>query len=201
MSLLHRVLQPVFQWARRTLARDIAIAATVGVEENIRIARYDIAALRERYPNWDDWPKHTRRRYCEYAAEPATVERVSNVTTDLLHQYQAEVLTLSSSDSDKLDPPSEIAFGDDDSSFSTSDTAMNNEFGNRISITDPSRSGKTTNFDEYLSSNEQNGNTIKEIGVFSSDGDLYQHSATSQDYSKDSSFALIINITISHSDA
>jgi hypothetical protein len=178
----------------------VDIAPTTVCDANIRITRYDIDALRDRYPGWDDWPKHTRRRYCEHAAAPETVERVANVTCDALHEYYATVLTLEPGDGDRLDPPNEIAFGDDTSSFLTSDTAMNNEVGERLRITDVSSSGKDTNFDEYLSSNEQNGNTLSEIGVFSEGGEMYQHAALSQSYSKDSTFALSINITVSHSD-
>lgn len=180
---------------------EIQVAPKVSTADNVRIARYDVDALRERYPNWDDWPRHTRRRYCEHAADPESVERSSNVTCDALHEYYAAVLTFETGDGNRLDPPHEIAFGSDDTAFSTTDTTMNNEVGERITATDVSQTGKNTELDEYLSSNEQNGNTIKEIGVFSEGGEMYQHAPTSTTYNKDSSFALVINITISHSDA
>lgn len=177
------------------------IAPTTVSDANIRVETYDIEAMREVFPGWDQLPKHQRHRLVKCAGDPLTVERVSNVTCDALHEYYADVLTLETSDGKNLDPPHEIAFGDDTSSFSTSDTSMNNEVGDRITITDATSSSKDTNFDEYLSSNEQNGNTLSEIGVFSEDGEMYQHAALSTSYNKDSGFALSINITISHADA
>lgn len=179
--------------------RDTTTTAQTAADDNIRIERYDIDAVRERFPTWDDWPRSARKTYLQ-GAEPVHVGTSSNVTTDLLHEYYATLLTIEPADTDLLDPPAEIAFGSDDTSFATTDTSMNNEVGSRLPITDKTSSAKDFEIDEFLSSNEQNGNTIAEVGVFSEDGDMLQHGPTSTTYNKTSSFALLINITISHSD-
>lgn len=178
----------------------IDIEAKTASDDNVRIERYDIEPIRAVVPDWDRWPRWLRHWFCRYRVEPVHVGRVANVTCDAFHEYHALTSTLGSGDDDQLDPPAEIGFGDDDSAFSTSDTALNNEVGERTPITDPSADGKTFNVDEYLSSNEQNGNTLRELGIFSESGDLWQHSATDQVYNKDSTFALVINISIPFSD-
>lgn len=177
------------------------ITEDLRLEDNIRFEKYDIDRVREHVPEWDILPKWMRHWYCRYYIQPVEVGSVHNVTCDGLHDYVALALTLTASDSSDLDPAGEIAFGDDESSFSTSDTSMNNEVGNRINVNDRTRSGKDFNIDEYLSSNEQNGNTLKEIGVFSQDGTMYQHASTPTNYNKDSSFAITINVKITVGDA
>ena len=175
--------------------------AQTGSDDNVRVEKYDTDALRDAFPAWDDWPRETRVAYLRgQDTHPVSVEESSNVTCTALHEYYAMVLTLESDESEDLDPPHKLAFGDDASSFSTGDTAMNNEVGDRATITDVSATGTTTNIDEFVSSNQQNGNALAEIGVFSEDGEMYQHAPLSSTYQKDSSFALLINITITHSD-
>lgn len=177
------------------------VADKVRATDNVRIEQYDIAAIRAGYPGWDDLPKRVRHVWVKRCTEPVHVGRVSNVTCVALHEYVTRAMTFAERDAGSLDPPRELAWGDDDTSFATTDTELNNEVGERTPITDPSATDTTFNIDEYLSSNEQNGNTLREVGIFSESGDLWQHSATDQVYNKDNTFALVINISIPIGDA
>lgn len=122
------------------------------------------------------------------------------VNTDGLHELIAVRLTLDASQAGDIDDLATLAIGDDDSSFATTDTALNNRIG-EISITDPSASGSTYEINEFLSANELNGETIREVGIETADGTLVQHAATPSDISKTSSLALLFNVEITFSDA
>lgn len=175
------------------------LAPQVGVEDNVRVERYDIGALREEISKWDQLTTDAKVRVLE-AVPAVEAGESSNVTCVALHEYYPDVLTVSSAEDAMLDPVAEIGFGDDDSSFLTSDTELNNEVGSRTRITDATPTGTSVQFDEYLSSNEQNGNTLRELGVFSEGGDLYQHAPFPDPVEKTSNDALIISISLSHGD-
>lgn len=178
------------------------VAPKITTEENVRVARYDANRIREHIPAWDGLSKPAQQRQLHRTAvEPSSVTETSNVTCVGLHEYLAEVLTLGIDEGDALDPPAQIGFGNDDSSFSPNDADLNNEVGSRIAVTSPAATGTQFSVDELLSTSEQNGNTLRELGLFGADGTLYQHAPTDQVYEKDSTFALVISITIPISDA
>jgi hypothetical protein len=187
-------------WLRRWLAnRGHAEMAQVRdglrVAVNVRAERYDVERLRERYPDWDRWPKARRHRYCQDHATPVHVGETHNVTTTVLQKYVATALTLDAADSGALDPPAVLVFGDGGGPYNESDTALNSRVGS-ISITDPSASGTDFTIDEFLSSNELNDKIINELGIESAGGQLWNHAPTDTTYEKDSSFAVIWSVTI-----
>ena len=172
----------------------------VSATDNVRVTKYDMTAVRERVPEWDRLSRAERVTALK-ACEPQHTGRSSNVTCNALHEYLAFVLTLDPDQGDDIDAPAEIAFGDDDTAFDETDTQLNSEVGNRISITTRDVTANEFTVDELLGENEQNGNTLRELGIFSDSGELYQHAPTDQVYEKDSSFSLLISIQIPINDA
>jgi hypothetical protein len=122
------------------------------------------------------------------------------VTTTGLHDLVAVRLTLDAGESTEIEDLATLVLGDDDSSFATSDTSLNNKIG-EISITDPSASGATFEVNEFLSSNELNGETIRELGIESESGTLLTHAPTPSALSKDQTKAYLFNVEITMSDS
>lgn len=121
------------------------------------------------------------------------------VTTEGLHETVAVRLTLDPDQASDIDELATLLLGDDDSSFATTDTSLNSKVGD-LSITDPSASGDLYEINEFLSSNELNGETIREVGIETASGTLVQHAPTPNDIAKDQSKALLFNIEIQMSD-
>lgn len=171
----------------------------VGITDNIRIAGYDVSNA---VPGWHDLQRNQRHAILRNLP-PDWVETVSNTTVDGLHEYIPALLNGRNTITDVQDDPAELAFGDDwgggttaDSTvFTTGDTALNNEVG-RIGITDPDNQGREWRCDEYVSSLELNGYTLREIGVYSAGGTLYNHAPLSSEIPKTDQLALLVGVSI-----
>ncbi len=179
----------------------------VGIADNVSVTVLDVSALREEWPNWEQWPAATRRRYTEAFAPVTSTATVHNVTCTALHQQVAALLN-HRNDYDRVsDPPVEIAFGDDwgggtspdPSVFNTTDTSLNNRVGS-ISLTDPSNDGSEWRADENVASLELNGETLRELAVVTESGALWNHAPMPTEVSKTADDALILSIAIPISD-
>lgn len=167
----------------------------VGLADNVHVTAYNVTALRDRYPRWATWPRHTRRRYVEAAAPEKWSGSTHNVTCASWHEQLAALANPANDFEAVEDPPSTVALGTDDSSFAVSDTALNNRVG-EIALTDPSNTGDTWGMSEYLASTELNGYTLREMGIESAGGALYNHAAFPSPIPKDSDLALIIEASV-----
>lgn len=167
-------------------------------QDNLRVAVYDVAALRAAYPNWDVLPKQERKRRCRLHA-PTMEATAHNVTCIGWHEECAARFNFKN---DVRDPAAEIALGNDAAptgGFSVSDTSLSNEVG-RIDLTDPSNTGDTWGFSEYLSSVELNGYTLREMGVVSQANVLWNHAELPTFVNKDSNTAVIFDGSVPFGD-
>jgi len=198
-----------------------------GVAGKIRVAVHDTDELTETIDDWEQLSRYERwlalrdpdefdvddldadrtlegadreltreRIEALLAVEPPTpdVEKTTNTTVDALHEYFV----------DELDPSqtvdleaSHLAVGTDGATgTNTGDTSLNNEVY-RTSITDSIDNGKDLLSSTFLDSSEANGNTIDEVGLFSSDtgGTMLNH-ATITAITKDSSKTATIDVTL-----
>lgn len=184
------------------MERDTTTYQTASAD-NARLVGFDVDVLRYHIPEWDALPREARRANLldpPRGLTPSRVETVSNVTCDGWQEHLAHAATLDPSRGDELDGPGRLALGSDDSAFATTDTSLNNRLGS-ISITDPVSQGATFRVNEFLSSNELNGTTIRELGIESESGSLWNHAPTSQDWAKDQNLAILFQVEITMSDA
>ena len=93
-------------------------------------------------------------------------------------------------------PPTHIGFGDDNTSATINDTSLGNELV-RKSISDTSTTDQRVKFTALLTSVEQNGEVIREIGLFnaSTSGTMLQR-CTFADINKTSSIELEVEVYI-----
>lgn len=140
-------------------------------------------------------------------AETGDIKRrasTHNVTCVGLHRQVAILLNHHNEYDTVVDPPTEIAFGDDwgggtspDSGvFNTSDTELNNRVG-AVELTDPSSTDTTYRVSEQVSSLELNGESIRELGIVTESGKLWNHAPMPTEIEeKTSSEALSISISL-----
>lgn len=104
-------------------------------------------------------------------------------TTDKAKELIAQSLSTGT-----ITVPSHVAFGDDDTAFTTADTALGNEF-ERKAISDTDLQTTTIQWTATLTTVDGNGYDIKEVGLFnaSSGGDMFIRE-TMYPVSKTSSF-------------
>jgi len=168
--------------------------------DNVAVAVFDLAIVRYQIPEWDALPRSARLYHLiDGDIAPWRIEESSNVTTTGLHELTAELLALNAGQGDDIDPIDTLLLGDDDSSFATGDASLNNKVG-EIQVTDQSASGATFEVNEFLSSNQLNGETIAELGLQTASGRLCNHAPTTTNYTKDSQIAILFNIEITMSD-
>jgi len=176
-------------------------AETVVRLANVHVLGFDRARLRAAVPEWDGLPRAARHAHLNRGTvAPHRETHTHNVACEGLFGYIAHALTLSQSEGSDLAGPGRLALGDDASAFDSSDTSLNNRVGD-IAITDPVAQGPTFRINEFLSSNELNGETIRELGIESSDGTLWNHSATDEAWSKTQNLALLFEVEITISTA
>lgn len=170
----------------------------VGIRDNVRIETYDISTLRAIEPRFDDLSKEGRRRLLSYI-RPQSAQTAHNVTCNPLHELVAELLNFNAN-RENVDDIATLAFGSDDSSFSSTDTELNNKVG-EIDVVDPSNDGTEFRVDEYVDSLELNGETLRELGLVSESGQLLNHAPFPSAIDKTSSIALLVSVSIPISDA
>jgi len=169
-------------------------------EDNVTVAVFDMAVVRYQVPEWNALPRAAQRQHLiDRTAGPKRVDTTSNATTTGLHEVTAELLSLNAGQGGDIDEIDMLLLGDDDSSFSSSDTSLNNKVG-EIQATDQSATGATFEVNEFLSPNQLNGETIAELALQTASGRLCNHAPTTQSYSKDSQIAILFNIEITMSD-
>jgi hypothetical protein len=92
--------------------------------------------------------------------------------------------------------PTHVAIGDDNTAETKTDTVMGNEL-TRDTIDTTSTSSKEVTYEWTLLSTEQNGNDIKEVGLFNDPaaGDMFSH-ATHATIAKTSSIEVRYRIRV-----
>lgn len=171
----------------------------VALQENVTLTAYDVSAVRARHGDWAELPKADRRRIVEAEAPVQEVQETHNVTCIGLHEYLPSLLNFKNDYDAVVDHAAEVAFGTDASTFAVSDRELNNEVG-RIALTDPSDRTDTWAVSEFLSSVELNGSTLSELGIYSESGVLWNHAPIPNPISKDSSIAVIADISLPFGD-
>lgn len=91
--------------------------------------------------------------------------------------------------------PTHIAFGDDDTAVSASQTTLVSEIASgRFAFTSTSRMDNVTRYEYNLTSAQLNGETLKELGLFnaSSSGTMFSRIVLGTSISKTSSIAVTV---------
>lgn len=183
------------------MAHDVTITSGVSAQSNVHVHVYDVAtaidAAADAGMNWRDMSKRERRAAVEGFGTLRETAHTSNATCVALHEDMARALV--PTERGELPDPDVLAFGDGTSSFTSSDTSLNNRVG-EIGITDPTNDGTTWLISEYVDSLELNGETLAELGVVSSDGGLWNHSPMPNAIDKTTASALTVNVEIPMSD-
>lgn len=124
------------------------------------------------------------------------VYHFSNITCVGLHSYIPLLLDFRNEYDRVVDHADLIAFGDDASAFAENDETLNNRIG-EISLTDPESLGTQWRCSELLGQLELNGENIRELGVVSESGRLWNHAALPTPLEpKTTDDAVVINIAI-----
>jgi hypothetical protein len=189
---------------------------------------HDVADLERAVPGWDQLDDEQKllvvrdsasvkrdeddlsefeQEIAETTVQPEAEQTVYNVTTDRFHQYIVDNLDPSQTAAKDNVDASWMALGDDGGSgTATGDTDLNNRLFSK-SITDHADNGKDLLASTFLDSNEGNGSTYDEIGLYTNDpanladNDVFLlNHATFSDISKDSSSTVTFDVTLSFSD-
>lgn len=163
--------------------------------------------LRERADNYNSLSKKEKMELSR-DVEPEYEDTAYNVTTDSLHEYFV----------DNLDPGNDSAGSNVNAGWvglgingggatDTSDTDLNTRTYEE-EVTDVADNGKELLASAFIDSDEGNGNTFDEIGLFSGDpanlGDsdtfLINH-ATFSDVEKDNTRTVTFDVTLTFSDS
>lgn len=167
-------------------------------KQNVQLRVYNVNVLRYLYPEWDALRKKEKLQLIRNTG-PEAIQRVQthNVTCVNFHTYLARNINpeLNASQSGEI-----MAFGSDDTSFSSSDESLNNKVG-EISISDTQydEASAESSFTGFVDSTEFNGSTLAEIGLYSDAGDLWNHAGISPNISKTSSETVVADIFITFS--
>ena len=174
-------------------------AEVVPLETNIRIERYQTP------PDglWIHRDKADRlERYQDGALDPVEITECHNVTCIGLHEYLPELLNFHNDFDLTTDHPDAIAFGSDGTTTPTSsDTSMGTRVG-EITLTDPASTGTEWSCTELVGALELNNENLRELGVESESGILYNHALLPTPLEpKSSNDELIVTITIGFASA
>lgn len=167
---------------------------------------YNTEELREQY---DDWGEMDEREKLEATrdADPADEQTVYNVTTDLLHQYFVDNLDPAQTGAKDNLTAAWLGLGTDSGSgTSTTDTDLNTRVYEET-VTDHADNGKDLLASTFIGSDEANGNTLNELGLFTGDpaglGNtdvfLINH-ATFANVTKDNTKTITFDVTLTFSD-
>lgn len=174
----------------------------VALGDNVDVTVFDVGSVREEIDRqtWRTMPKGSRRELVTNHARVVDEQTTHNVTCIGWHEYLPTLLNFKHDYEQIADPASEVAFGDDAASgFAIGDRSLNNRVG-AIELTDPADQGDTWSCAEYLSSLELNGETLREGGIISASGALWNHFELPQYIQKDSNTALLIEIRVPFGD-
>lgn len=167
---------------------------------------HNVSDLQAAYPEWDSL-SNEEKMHAARNVEPEESDTVYNVTTDELHQYFV----------DNLDPKQTAAkdnitqiwlgLGDNDASaVATTDTDLFNRLFQK-EVTDTADTGKELLSSTFLASDEANGNTYVELGLFSGDpanigqDDVFLlNHTTFAAVTKDNTQTVTFDVTLSFSD-
>lgn len=165
-------------------------------QHNIEIGIYDVAVLRYLYPEWDSLNKHQKLTLIKSTGPPTLRKiQIHNVTCVDLHKYLAKNIDPERNVDESGD---RIAFGDDDSSFNSSDTSLNSKVGDvGVSDTSYDAASQETTFTAFVDSSELNGETLSEIGLIGTEGNLWNHADISPNVNKTNSETVVADIFIS----
>lgn len=167
--------------------------ATTQTVENIMIRTHDIAALRDRWPDWDEYSKARKRDLAaQTPAEQCSITR--NTTVDGLHESIVDLIDPSQTVS--LDA-SDLALGNGTTAPASANSTLNNEVI-RIPVTDSADRGTSLFTSTFLDTTEGNGLTLEEVGLVTepSGGVLLNHSLIDT-IAKDDETTATIDVTLS----
>lgn len=147
-----------------------AVTGAVAVGTNVRIEHYETPAVE----GWADLPKAERKRRLLDQHPPERVGECHNVTCVGMHEYLPALINPHNDFSLIEDQPTQVAFGSDNTSPTSSDTSLGNRVG-AIGLTDPTNSGTEWSCTELVGSLELNNYDLYELGVESDSGTLFNH--------------------------
>lgn len=170
--------------------------ATEKPKPDIQLSVHDVDVLRYLYPEWDCLNKKQKLKLIKNTSSSVLRKiQIHNATCVDLHKYLAKNIDPEKNANESGD---KIAFGDDDSSISSSDTSLNNKVGDvGISDTSYDSSSQETTFTTFVDSSELNGETLSEIGLIGTDSNLWNHADIDPDISKSNSETVVADIFIS----
>lgn len=166
---------------------------SVAVKGEVTASAYSTTDLPD---GWDEM-SDTERLKCIRDVEPEKSTTTSNVTTIDMHEYFASNLN---PDGGSVNVQADyLAIGTDDTAPSSSNTSLNAEYF-RKGVSDGIVSGNELQVDTLIQSSEANGETIREVGLFTTtqgaqDERMLNHAAIS-DIQKDSSRNITIEVTL-----
>lgn len=165
--------------------------------KNVTISVFNVHVLRYVYPEWDALDKAEKYVLIRNHA-PEYQIATSNVTCVGMHRWLARAINPEISVNDGANA---ILLGDDNSSFSSSDTELNNQTGS-VDVSDSTYDDSVPEsiFTAFVDSTEQNGITLRETGIESETGRLMNHAEISPAVDKNSDKTVIVEITIQFSD-
>lgn len=193
---------------------------TFKVEGRITATLHDVDMLQAHVDEWDtlsDYQKSLVVRppeqidvgsldeqnvgYALMDVEPTEEVSEFNTTCVGLHEYIVDELDAGQTVDEEA---SHLALGNDSSSTpSSGDTALNNEVF-RKSVTDHADNGTELLCSTFVSSEEANGYTLEELGLYTDDGtgsDILLNHSTFSAVTKDSSKTVTFDVTLSFSAA
>lgn len=156
----------------------------------IDIATYSDEQLPDKWDTYDDSEKLAYLR----TESPESTETVSNITVDGMHEYFAKNLD----DSQAIDKAAtHLAVGIDDTPPGSDDTMLGNEVF-RKQITDYAQTGSELLCSTFIDSDEANGYTLSEVGLFSGPGssDTMWNHALIADIVKDDSRTITVDVRL-----
>lgn len=167
---------------------------------------HDVAELRDNTADYDSLSKEEKLELAR-EVEPEYEDTVYNVTTDRLHEYFVDNLDSAQTGAEDNVSVSFLGLGTDSASgTSTSDTDLNTRAYSE-SVTDIADNGKELLASTFLDSEEGNGNTFNELGLFSGDpanlsnNDVFlMNHATFSDVTKDNTKTVTFDVTLTFSD-
>jgi len=176
--------------------------STQGQDDNVEVAVYDTSELSDEYSDWDSLSDEEKLAVLE-GEDPETQFTEHNVTTNDYHGQLADLANPNSSTTPLT--ASHIAFGNNRTAPSPSNSALNNEQV-RFEVTDKSVSGLEYQSITLLSSDQAVGVNLEEAGLFSAaaGGTMFNHVLLSEDpllEPKTQDYAVTIRINLQYKDA
>lgn len=163
---------------------------------------HDIETLQERYPDWDSLSKQERLE-ATHSVSPTESWTTYNVTTERFHEYFVDNLDPQNTSTSANLTTAWVGLGTDAAGgTAATDTDLNTRAYEQ-EVTDVADNGNELVASSFLASDEGNGNTFDEIGLFTGDPlNLSQdevfliNHATFNDVEKDNSKTLTFDVTL-----